>query len=301
MPTLSRQQLLLLVCITVVLGFNWPMLKIGVTNYPALSFRIISMWIAIPFLALVIWRWRMPFVIPRRHWSELLQLMVSNYLVWYSLVILALPYLNSGRTAILGYTMPIFSAVLGYVIYRDPLKPRAILGVVCASVAVLLLLWHELTSLAGSPWALATVLASAATWGYGTQRMRRTVLTVPTVTAAFWMLTLSTPLMTLLAWFLESSRWHWPSDITWGVILYNTFGVFVFAQTGWLVLARGLPPVASTLSVMFIPILGVFSSSYFLGEVLHAQDYGAVALIVVAIALVLWPTPAPKAPSQAAR
>jgi drug/metabolite transporter (DMT)-like permease len=52
---------------------------------------------------------------------------------------------------------------------------------------------------------------------------------------------------------------------------------------------------------MFIPILGVFSSSYFLGEVLHAQDYGAVALIVVAIALVLWPTPAPKAPSQAAR
>ena len=171
----------------------------------------------------------------------------------------------------------------------------------CAWVAVLLLLWHELTSLAGSPWALATVLASAATWGYGTQRMRRTVLTVPTVTAAFWMLTLSTPLMTLLAWFLESSRWHWPSDITWGVILYNTFGVFVFAQTGWLVLARGLPPVASTLSVMFIPILGVFSSSYFLGEVLHAQDYGAVALIVVAIALVLWPTPAPKAPSQAAR
>ena len=158
-PLLSRQQWITLITLTLVWGFNWPMLKIGVTNYPALSFRIISMWIAIPFLALVIWRWRMPFVIPRRHWSELLQLMVSNYLVWYSLVILALPYLNSGRTAILGYTMPIFSAVLGYVIYRDPLKPRAILGVVCASVAVLLLLWHELTSLAGSPWALATVLA----------------------------------------------------------------------------------------------------------------------------------------------
>jgi drug/metabolite transporter (DMT)-like permease len=290
MPTLSRQQLLLLVSITVVWGFNWPMLKIGVNTYPALSFRIISMWIAIPLLALVIWRMRMPFVIPRHHWSELLQLMVSNYLIWYTLVILALPFLNSGRTAILGYTMPIFSAVLGYVIYRDPLKPRAILGVVCASVAVLLLLWHELTSLAGSPWALATVLASAATWGYGTQRMRRTVLTVPTVTAAFWMLTLSTPLMTVLAWFLESDQWHWPSAVTWVPILYNTFGVFVFAQTAWLVLARGLPPIASTLSVMFIPILGVFNSSLILGEVLHTQDYGAVALIVVAIALVLWPS-----------
>ena len=38
---------------------------------------------------------------------------------------------------------------------------------------------------------------------------------------------------------------------------------------------------------MFIPILGVFNSSLILGEVLHTQDYGAVALIVVAIALVL--------------
>lgn len=293
MPTLSRQQLALLVCLTVVWGFNWPMLKIGVNTYPALSFRIISMWIAIPFLALVIWRLRMPFAIPRKHWPELLQLMVSNYLIWYSLVILALPFLNSGRTAILGYTMPIFSALLGYWVFRDPLKPRAVMGVVCATLAVMLLLWHELTTLAGSPWALATVLASAATWGYGTQRMRRTVLTVPTVTAAFWMLALATPLMTLLAWHLESPRWHWPSPITWGVILYNTFGVFVFAQTAWLVLARALPPVASTLSVMFIPILGVFSSAYFLGEVLHGQDYGAMALIVAAIALVLWPSRSP--------
>jgi len=289
MPTLSRQQLALLTCLTLIWGFNWPMLKIGVNTFPALSFRILSMWIAMPFLALVIWRMRMPFAIPRKHWSELLQLMVSNYLIWYSLVILALPYLNSGRTAILGYTMPIFSALIGYWVFRDPIKPRAVLGVVCASVAVLLLLRHELTSLAGSPWALITVLASAATWGYGTQRMRRTILTVPTVTAAFWMLSLSTPLMTLLAWHLESDRWHWPSPITWGVILYNTFGVFVFAQTAWLVLARALPPVASTLSVMFIPILGVFSSSYFLGEVLHSEDFAAMGLIVVSIALVLWP------------
>ena len=74
------------------------------------------------------------------------------------------------------------------------------------------------------------------------------------------------------------------------VELYNAFGVFVFSQAAWLSLARHLPPVASTLSVMFIPILGVFSGAWWLQEKLHWQDWAAVALIVVAIASVLWPT-----------
>ena len=40
---------------------------------------------------------------------------------------------------------------------------------------------------------------------------------------------------------------------------------------------------------MFIPILGVFSGAWWLQEKLHWQDWAAVALIVVAIASVLWP------------
>jgi len=66
--------------------------------------------------------------------------------------------------------------------------------------------------------------------------------------------------------------------------------VFGFAHAAWFYLARALPPVASTLSVMFIPILGVFVGAYWLGEVLHWQDWAAVGLMVVAIASVLAPT-----------
>ena len=73
-------------------------------------------------------------------------------------------------------------------------------------------------------------------------------------------------------------------------LICNAIGVFVFAQTVWLLLARNLPPLASTLSVMFIPVLGVFSGAYWLDEVLHWQDIAAIVLIVMAIAAVLWPS-----------
>jgi drug/metabolite transporter (DMT)-like permease len=40
---------------------------------------------------------------------------------------------------------------------------------------------------------------------------------------------------------------------------------------------------------MFIPILGVFSGAWWLGEVLHWQDWTAVLLMVAAIGSVLLP------------
>jgi drug/metabolite transporter (DMT)-like permease len=81
-----------------------------------------------------------------------------------------------------------------------------------------------------------------------------------------------------------------PSSTSWGSILFNAVMIFGFAHAAWFYLARTLPPVASTLSVMFIPILGVFSGAWWLGEVLHWQDWTAVVLMVVAIASVLWPS-----------
>jgi threonine/homoserine efflux transporter RhtA len=55
-------------------------------------------------------------------------------------------------------------------------------------------------------------------------------------------------------------------------------------------LARKLPPAASGLSVMMIPVLGVFSGMWMLDEQPSWQDYAALALILVALSTVLLPS-----------
>jgi drug/metabolite transporter (DMT)-like permease len=209
--------------------------------------------------------------------------------VWHVMIILAVQDLSSGRAAILGYTMPIFSAVIGVLLYKSPLRPRAWMGVAFAALAALLLLWHELTHLSGKPLGVVMALVAAAFWALGTQQIRHTRMTVPTLTIVFWMTGMTTLLMSVLSVVFESDRWTMPSTTTWGSIIYNALGVFVFAQAAWLGLARTLPPLASSLSVMFIPVLGVFAGAWWLGEVLHWQDWMAVLLVVAAIASVLWP------------
>jgi drug/metabolite transporter (DMT)-like permease len=86
-----------------------------------------------------------------------------------------------------------------------------------------------------------------------------------------------------------------PSSAVAGAVAYNAVLIFGYAHAAWFTLARSLPPVASTLSVMFIPVLGVFTGALWLGEVLHWQDWAAVALMVAAIASVLWPARAQRA------
>jgi len=289
LPQLTPRQLWTLLALTLVWGLNWPIMKLGVSGFPAWSFRALSMWIALPVMAaLVFWR-GLSFRIPRAQWPELLQLAVFNMLVWHTLAMLAIASLSSGRAAILGYTMPVFSALLGAWWFGQRLAPRAWGGVAAATVGVCLLLWHELTQFSGQPVAVLMMLFSALCWAWGTQRMRSTAITAPILTLTFWMTLITAVWLSLLAVTTETPQWHAPSPAVWASVLYNAVGVIAFAQVVWLGMARDLPPVASTLSVMFIPVIGVFSGALWLGEVLYWQDWTAVALIALAIATVLWP------------
>jgi drug/metabolite transporter (DMT)-like permease len=293
MHALSRQQLAMLILLTLVWGINWPIMKFGVTGFPPLTFRTLCMWIGLPVLGLVlVWR-RVPFTIARAHWRELAVLTVFNMLFWHTLAILAIQSLSSGRAAILGYTMPVFSALIGAAWFGQRLAGRAWFGVAAAAMGVVLLLWHEITALSGKPLGVAMMLVAAATWALGTQLMRRTSLSHPTLAISFWMTVFTTLWMSALSALFERSAWVAPNPAQWGAIVYNAIGVFAFAQVAWLMLARDLPPIASTLSVMFIPVLGVFSGAWWLGEVLHWQDWTAVALVMLAIATVLWPSAKP--------
>jgi drug/metabolite transporter (DMT)-like permease len=289
MHKLTPRQWTILVLLTLVWGINWPIMKLGVTDFPPLTFRTICMWLGTPVLGLVLLAQGGPFRIERKHWRELFTLATFNMFFWHSLIIVAVQSLSSGRAAILSYTMPIFSAVLGAMVFGERLAGRAWGGVAAASVGVVLLLWHELSNLSGKPAGVLLALGAASTWALGTQLMRRTRMPVPTLTISFWMTVMTTGVMSLLALLLERDQWHAPSPTTWGAIGFNALLVFGFAQAAWLYLARSLPPVASTLSVMMIPVLGVFSGAALLGEILHWQDWAAVGLMMVSIAAVLLP------------
>jgi len=268
-------------------------MKTGVMGYPPLGFRALSMWFGLPVLWLVLRVQKIPFTVARRDWRELGTLTVTNMLVWHVLAILAIQALSSGRAAILGYTMPIFSALWGVAVFSERLRSRHVAGIVAAAVGVSLLLWHEVDTLTGKPWAAVGMLVAAAVWALGTQQMRRTRIEAPTLAIVFWMTLLATLAMSAWTVLFERDRWAVPSPLVAGAIAYNAILIFGFAQPIWLILARNLPPIASSMSVMLIPVLGTVSGAWLLDEQLHWQDGAAIVLVLLAIASVMWPARQP--------
>jgi drug/metabolite transporter (DMT)-like permease len=296
---ITPRQLVLLTLLTLCWGLNWPVMKVGVTGFPPLAFRTLSMWLGLPVLWLATLALKVDLRIARRDWRELAALTVTNMLIWHVLAIIAVQALSSGRAAILGYTMPIWSALWGLALFGQRLTRRQVAGIAAAGIGVTLLLWHELGDFAGRPWAAVGMLVAAAVWALGTQQLRRTRIQAPTLAIVFWATLITTLAMTLLTVLFERPRWHAPEPVTWGAIAYNAVLIFGFAQAAWLILARGLPPVASTMSVMLIPVLGTVSGAWWLHEQLHWQDGAAIVLLLAAIAAIMWPARAQPAPGPA--
>lgn len=287
MTSLSRKNWILLILLTLCWGINWPIMKIGVRDFPPLTFRTLSMIGGLPALWIAARMQNASLAIPRGQLIDVLRLAIPNMLIWHVFMILGVKMLSSGRAAILGYTMPVWAVLFGWLFFGDRPARFAWLGVGCALGGALLLLSSEFAALAGNPAGSLFALIAAAGWGYGTVLMKRSSVAMPTISLTFWMMALTSVAMAIASVTIESSSWHLPDAATWGAIIYNALVIFGFAHVVWFGLARTLPPVASSLSIMMIPVLGVFSGAWLLGETPHWQDYAAIGLILAAMSTVL--------------
>ncbi len=295
MTQLSRKDLVLLALLTLFWGLNWPVMKIGVREFPPLTFRTICMVGGLAVIWLAARAQGASLAIPAGARMTVIQLAIPNMLIWHSLIIIGVKLLSSGRAAILGYTMPAWAVLSGLIFFGDRISRSALVGIASAMSGALLLLSSDFSRLSGQPVGTVLALIAEAGWGFGTVLMKRTLLDMPTISLTFWMLSLTTAIMAMLALMFEYPAMRTPNLIEWGAIIYNSVIIFGFAHVVWFRLARILPPVASSLSVMFIPVLGTFSGAWILGEVPHWQDYVAMLLILGAMSTVLF---RPRNPEQ---
>lgn len=288
MNTLTRKDLVLLALLTLSWGFNWPIMKIGVHDFPPLTFRtlgmiggLVAIWLAARFQ-------RASLTIPKGEVMTVIKLAIPNMLLWHALIICGVSMLSSGRAAILGYTMPIWAVLAGLVFFGERISRASLVGIALALTGAMLLLSSEFSKMSGQPLGTVLALLAAASWGYGTVIMKRTKIQMPTISLTFWMLVFTTVAMTLMSLALEFDAMRNPTSVEWATIIYNAVIIFGFAHVVWFRLARILPPVASSLSVMLIPVLGVFSGAWMLGETPHWQDYAAIVLILGSMSTVLF-------------
>lgn len=276
-----------LIGLTLAWGLNWPIMKFSLRELSPLYFRAATM----SGGALLLLAWFTArghdMRLPRAAWLPVAALAAPNVLGWHLFSILGVQELASGRAAILGFTMPIWTALLAVLFFGEPLSRRIAIGVACAAAAIALLVAEEAFSLAGRPLGIVWMQIAALSWALGTILMRRTRLALSTPAITVWMMLLSSAAFWLLAPLFEPwPRWQFSAPmwlaLAWGVAV--NYGI---AQVVWFGLARSLPPTASAFSIMAVPLVGTVSAIAIVGEVPRWQDWAAALFVILAIASAL--------------
>src|SRR6185295_14878420 len=93
-------------------GFNWPVLKLGVTEIAPLTFRVYTLPFAgIGLLALSKINGD-SVQIPRGLWPIVIVLALFNITGWNGLVLFGVKQMPVGRSVILAFTMPVWATLV---------------------------------------------------------------------------------------------------------------------------------------------------------------------------------------------
>jgi drug/metabolite transporter (DMT)-like permease len=286
---INSLDLLLILLVTVSWGLNYPIMKFVVTSYPPLTFRAFTFTIGCVLLGAYALRSGESLHIPKSERWLTFKLGMPNMVLWHLGLIYGMTLLNSGRAAIVGYTMPVWALLASVLMFKNTLTLRGMMGVFCSLLATFLLARDEMSNFAGQPLGLVCTLAAAMAWGVGNAMMKNCKISISSITLTFWMLLLAAICFIVLALVFEQDRWAWPTWIQFAAILYAGAVTFAISYVAWFRVARKLTPVASGLSIMLVPMIGLIGGYWMLNEVVAVADIMALLLILLAMAIVLIP------------
>jgi drug/metabolite transporter (DMT)-like permease len=287
--SIPRAGLLLLGLLSLGWGFNWPIMKVVITEIPRWIFRGDSILLASIGLFCIAWFSGQSLKVPKGRWPQLLGLASCNIVGWNMFAIYGVSLLPSGRAAILGYTMPIWSALLSIWLLDEPLTRRRLIGLVLGMSGMALLIGAEFEKLGSAPIGVILMLIAAIFWAGGLVLYKRDPPPMPISSLTAWQALLGGIPIALSGHALESVEWgrisFWPIFGFW----YNVFIGLLFCYWAWNKLVQMVPAAVSSLGSLIVPVVGVFSGMVFLNETPRWQDFAALVLVLTAIGTVLLP------------
>jgi drug/metabolite transporter (DMT)-like permease len=290
--SLTVVDVLLLAFVSIGWGLTFPVMKLGLQTYPPLTFRGLSIAAGILTMGIYLLVQRQSFTIKWPELRKLFAISQVNLTGWQLGLLYGVLLLGASRSAIVGYTMPVWAFVTSILLYKAPVSARGVVGVSLAMIAVAVLTLNDFGQFLSAPAGLLFLLIGAMCWGAGTAMIRNTTLSISNESMAFWALICTMPVYVPLTIWLESDLWRWPNFTETWTILYGGVVSFAFCYVVWYRLSRKLSPVVSSLSIMLVPVIGVVSSSLTVGEHVTGLDWLALALIILAMAVVLLPAQA---------
>jgi len=295
---LPARALWLLAVLTLVWGTNWPLFAYAVQEVSVWTFRAFAL-LAAGATLLAVARWRgQPLAVPRGDRPTLIWASLAYLVIWNIASAYAAVMLPSGQAAILGFTMPLWVALIAWAAWGQRPSRLVAMALLLGCVAVGLLLWRTLPTGAQVPAGFGLGLLAAIGWAAGTLILQRRPLSMPLLAATGWQLLLAGIPIALVALAtgdgLREGRWFVPSWSSLAAIAYITWVPMTIGNLAWFSIVGLLPAQIAGLSSVLVPVVAMLSGALLRGEPLGPVEAAAMACSAGALWLALSERTAPR-------
>lgn len=269
-------------------GLNWPGMKIALSEITIWWFRAMSVAAgAVGLLALSalsgskVWPTRAEF------WP-LLICTLFNTLGWHLLTGYGVALMPAGRASIIAFTMPVWASLLAVWLLGERMTAYRIVGLMLGMAGLGVLIGPDLAVLEEAPFGALFMLGAAMVWAVGTVLFKKFDWTSPVATLIGWQFVIGAVFITAGAAALEPL----PDPTSWSVdvilaLIYLFAVPMIYCQWAYFSVVRIFPTAIASIGTLAVPIVGVFSSAWLLGEPVGWPEVLALVLIVMALLVVL--------------
>ena len=201
----------------------------------------------------------------QKHWKMIATVSLMNMAIPFCFFAFSAVYIGAGLLSIINATVPIFSACVAYVVYKERLSRSSLLGLLIGFLGVVVLMFNPGESFGSSGW-LAILTALLACLLYGTAIN----LTVNNLQGVSGLAITAGGLFVSSLVLLPFALWARPEVLPVGNIWWSVFALgIVCTGFGFVMFYRLIDRIGAGRAIMttyLIPVFSILWGNIFLGE-----------------------------------
>ncbi|MFK7943448.1 MAG: DMT family transporter [Paracoccaceae bacterium] len=287
-PDLPATGFLMLASLGLFWGLNWPFMKIVLGEVTIWWFRSISVTVGGVGLLTITRLIGLPLLPSRAEIRPLLICTVFSILGWHLCSGYGVSLMPAGRASIIAFTMPVWAAVLSIWVLGERLTIYKVAGLALGLAGLAALIGPDLDALVEAPLGVVFMLGASMTWAVGTVLFKKFQWSSPVATLIGWQLLLGAAVITCgaVAWEPLPTPSDWTLE-AWLALAYLFALPMIYCQWAYFYVVKIFPAGIAAIGTLAVPVVGVFSSAFILGEPLGWQEFTALGLICSALFVVL--------------
>ncbi len=284
--TLPLRHFLLALAVVAIWGSNFVVIKVALAHLPPLSFATLRFaLVALPGV----------FFLPRPAvpWRNLVLYGLFIGTGQFGLLYLAMrSEISPGLASLVIQTQVFFTLLLAMKLAKERVLGYQWLALALAALGLGVIVAH--TDGTTTPLGLAMILAAAFSWACG-NIVGKQAGRVNMLAYVMWSSLFATPPLLLLSLAVEGPERIWvglqSADVaTWAAVLWQSVGNAMFGYGVWGWLLSRYPAATVVPMALLVPVFGMSSAAWLLGESLPVWKLVAAGLVLSGLALnLLWP------------